>query len=189
MMSRDWKTVLAEHAGVVGRLDAAGETLNRIADAIIACFRDGGRVFLFGNGGSAADAQHIAGELLGRYKLKRAALSAMALTTDTSTFTAIANDIGYEYIFSRQIEGLVRPGDIAWALSTSGKSPNVLNAVRAANERGALTIGFAGESGGELAGLCTHAFCAPHSASDRIQEAHELAYHYVCERVEAALAG
>ncbi len=137
-MSRDWKTVLAEHAGVVGRLDAAGETLNGIADALIACFRDGGRVFLFGNGGSAADAQHIAGELLGRYKLERPALSAMALTTDTSTFTAIANDIGYEYIFSRQIEGLVRPGDIAWALSTSGKSPNVLNAVRVANERGLL---------------------------------------------------
>ena len=185
---RQWRDVLDEHASVVSKLETAAKTLDAIVDAIIACFRAGGRVYVIGNGGSAADAQHIAAELLGRYKTDRRALPALALTTDSSTMTAISNDLGFERVFSRQLEGLVRPGDVVWLLSTSGNSPNILAAARTAAERGALVIGFTGQSGGELAGLCTHAFRAPHVSADRIQEAHELAYHYVCERVEAAFA-
>lgn len=162
--------------------------LDRIAEAIIACLRAGKRVYVFGNGGSAADAQHIAAELLGHYRLERGALPAVALTTDASILTAVSNDLGFEHVFARQLEGLADAGDVAWALSTSGNSPNVLAGVRVATERGAITIGFTGRTGGQLAELCAHVLHVPHDDADRIQEAHVLAYHYVCERVEAAMA-
>lgn len=186
---RDWSTVLAEHQQVINDLATFGETLDQLAETIIACFRGGNRVYVLGNGGSAADAQHIAAELLGRYKLDRPALPAVALTTDSSSLTAISNDLGFEHVFARQLEGLVRAGDVVWILSTSGNSPNVLEAARLAAQRGAIVIGFTGRSGGELAELCTHTFRVPHAAADRIQEAHALAYHYICEKVEAALHG
>jgi D-sedoheptulose 7-phosphate isomerase len=185
---RDWNTVLAEHQRVVNELATFGETLDQLAETIIACFRGGNRVYTLGNGGSAADAQHIAAELLGRYKLDRKALPTVALTTDSSSLTAISNDLGFEHVFARQLEGLVQPGDVVWILSTSGNSPNVLEAARVAAQRGAITIGFTGQTGGKLAELCTLTFRAPHTEADRIQEAHELAYHCICEKVEAALA-
>jgi D-sedoheptulose 7-phosphate isomerase len=185
---RDWNTVLAEHQRVVNDLTTFGETLDQLAETIIACFRGGNRVYVLGNGGSAADAQHIAAELLGRYKLDRKALPTVALTTDSSSLTAISNDLGFEHVFARQLEGLVQPGDVVWILSTSGNSPNVLEAARVAAQRGAITIGFTGQTGGKLAELCTLTFRAPHTEADRIQEAHVLAYHYICEKVEAALA-
>lgn len=188
-MRRDWPTVLREHQQVIAALADQGLVLDSIAAVIAECLRSGRRAYTLGNGGSAADAQHIACELLGRFKRERAALPALALSTDTSTLTAIANDLGYERVFARQIEGLVQPGDVVWALSTSGDSPNVLEAVRAAAARGATVIGFTGQSGGKLADLCAHVFRAPHTSSDRIQEAHGLAYHYICEQVEAALSG
>ncbi len=184
---RGWDVVLAEHLAVAQRLAAAGPVVDAVADALIACLRAGRRVYVFGNGGSAADAQHIAGELLGRFKVDRRALPAVALSTDTSTLTAIANDLGYEQVFARQLEGLVQPGDVVWALSTSGRSPNILEAMRVARDAGAVTIGFTGVAGDALAALCAHTFRAPHASSDRIQEMHELAFHYVCERVETAL--
>lgn len=187
-MSREWNTILAEHAQVIAEMEGLATALDAIADTIVQCLRSGRRVYTFGNGGSAADAQHIAAELLGRYKLDRPALPALALTTDSSTLTAIANDLGYERIFARQLEALLRAGDIAWALSTSGTSPNIIAAVRLAAERGATIIGFTGATGGALASLCTHVLRVPHTSADRIQEAHELAYHYICERVEAELA-
>jgi len=188
-MSKSWSQVLAEHQRVVADLTRQGDTLDRIAQTIADCLRAGHRVYTFGNGGSAADAQHIACELLGRFKLQRQALPALALTTDSSTLTAIANDLGYEQIFARQLEGLVQSGDVVWALSTSGNSPNVIQAVRVAARLGATVIGFTGQSGGQLAELCTLVFRAPHASTDRIQEVHLLAYHYICERVEAELAG
>jgi D-sedoheptulose 7-phosphate isomerase len=187
-MNRNWKTVLAEHERVVAGMGEMAPVLDRTAEAIIACLRAGKRVFVFGNGGSAADAQHIAAELLGRFRLERRALPVVALTTNASALTAIGNDLGFERVFARQLEGLVGEGDVAWALSTSGKSPNVLAGVRVAAERGAITIGFIGQSGGKLAELCTHVLQVPHDDADRIQEAHALAYHYVCERVEAGMA-
>ncbi len=188
-MSREWSTVLHEHQAAMAALANQATTLDRIADAVVDCLRAGHRVYTLGNGGSAADAQHIACELLGRFKHERAALPALALTTDSSTLTAIANDLGYERIFARQLEGLVQPGDVVWMLSTSGDSPNVLAAVQAATERGAIIVGFNGQTGGKMADSCTLVFRAPHTSSDRIQEAHVLAYHYICERVEAAMTG
>lgn len=187
-MTRDWGSVLKEHQTVIAGLAEQAAVLDDIADTLINCLRAGHRVYTLGNGGSAADAQHIAAELLGRFKTDRQALPAVALSTDTSTITAIANDLGYDVIFARQLEGLCRAGDVVWALSTSGNSPNVLAALRVAAERGATLVGFSGQTGGKMAGLCTHLFCAPHTSSDRIQEAHLLAYHYLCERVESALA-
>jgi D-sedoheptulose 7-phosphate isomerase len=187
-MDRDWNSVLSEHVSAVGRLVAAGGAIDAIANALVATFREGRRVYILGNGGSAADAQHIAAELTGRFKRERRALPAVALTTDSSALSAIGNDLGFERVFARQIEALADAGDVVLILSTSGNSPNVLAAARAARERGARVIGFTGQSGGKLAPLCDLSFAAPHTGSDRIQEMHQLAYHYVCERVEAAFS-
>lgn len=163
--------------------------LAAVAGRLIETFQRGGRLFILGNGGSAADAQHIAAELVGRFKRDRPGLPAMALTTDSSCLTAISNDIGFENVFARQIEAWVRPGDAVWALSVSGRSPNVLAAMRRARDLGALRIGFTGRGGGALAELCDLTFQVNHQASDRVQEMHQLAYHLVCGAVEAAAAG
>ncbi len=185
---RDWQSILAEHQRTIAQLADATPVLEMIAAVLCGALRSGRRVFVLGNGGSAADAQHIAGELLGRFKRQRAALPVVALTTDTSTLTAVANDLGYEHVFSRQIEGLAQAGDVVWILSTSGNSPNVLAAARAARRRGAVVIGFSGQTGGELASQCDYLLCVPHTSSDRIQEAHQVVYHYLCEQIEAELS-
>lgn len=182
--ARDWPHIVDAHLRVVAELRQHGALLDRVVSAIVAAIRGGGRVLILGNGGSAADAQHIAGEFVGRFKLDRQPLPAIALTTDTSTLTAIANDYAYEQVFARQVRALARPGDVVWALSTSGNSPNVLAAILAARDARCVIVGFSGHGGGAMASLCDHLFCAPHNDADRIQEAHMLAYHYVCERVE-----
>jgi D-sedoheptulose 7-phosphate isomerase len=187
-MMRTWTEILAEHTAVMAALDEQGPTLERIADVVADCLHSGGRVYTLGNGGSAADAQHIAAELLGRFKRERAALPALALSTDSSTLTAIGNDLGYDQVFARQLAGLAHDGDVVWILSTSGNSPNVLAAARVAGQKGATVVGFTGQTGGQLGPLCRLLFRVPHAASDRIQEAHVLGYHYICERVEATLA-
>lgn len=163
--------------------------LERIADRIVSRIKAGGRVYLLGNGGSAADAQHIAAELIGRFKCERRPLPAVALTTDTSVLTAVSNDTGAEQCFARQVEGLVTANDIVWALSVSGRSDNVLQAMEAAREIGAYRVGFTGRNGDALAELCDDCFRADHTDSDRVQEVHQLAYHVVCERIERAFAG
>jgi D-sedoheptulose 7-phosphate isomerase len=185
---RDWNSIVREHVAVVAALAEQGTLLDRIAGMLVRTFREGGRVYIVGNGGSAADAQHIAGELLGRFKRERPALPAIALTTDTSTLTAIANDYAFDRVFVRQVEALIEPGDVLWALSTSGNSPNIVQAAKIAKDCRAAVIGFTGQSGGQLNALCDECLCVPHASSDRIQEGHQLAYHYVCERVEAAFA-
>lgn len=184
--SRNWSEVLAEHLRVIGEMRAAADALDAIADAAIDAFRAGRRMYLAGNGGSAADAQHVAGELLGRFKRNRRTLPAIALSTDTSTLTAVANDYAFETIFARQLDGLVERGDLVWLFSTSGNSPNILAAAAVARERGARVVGFTGASGGKLAAHCDLMLKIGHENSDRIQEGHELAYHYLCERIEAA---
>jgi len=149
----------------------------------------GGKLLLFGNGGSAADAQHIAAELVGRYLSERRALPALALTTNTATLTAIANDYGYEETFARQVAALGRPDDAAVGISTSGNSPNVLCGLAAARELRLLTIGFTGAHGGQLRPLCDLCLCVPSTVTARIQECHILAGHILsghCERVLAA---
>lgn len=165
---------LAEHTAL----------LERIAVRIVAGFDSGAKLFLLGNGGSAADAQHIAAELVGRFKQDRKALPALALTTDTSVLTAVSNDLGAEYCFARQVEASVTPRDLVWALSVSGRSPNVLEALRAARLIGAGTVGFTGRHGLPLCELCDDCLIVDHDESDRVQEAHQLAYHLVCGRVE-----
>jgi D-sedoheptulose 7-phosphate isomerase len=141
-----------------------------------------------GNGGSAADSQHLAAEFVGRFQLQRGALPAIALTTDTSILTAVANDYGYDSVFERQVEALVVPGDVVVGLSTSGTSPNVVKGVRRAREIGACTVGFTGESGGELAKHCDYCLKVGSGKAARIQEGHILLGHTLCEIVEEALS-
>ena len=177
---------LEQHLSAVDSMRRQFPLLERIADHLVQSFRQGGRVYLCGNGGSAADAQHIAAELVGRYRTDRRALPAISLTTDSSILTAVSNDLGADVCFSRQVEALMTPRDTLWALSTSGQSPNVLRAAEAARKIDATVIGFTGRSGGDLKGLCHFCLQVEHDRTDRIQEVHQLAYHLVCERVEAA---
>ena len=171
---------------------AAGEQLaGRIAEAaelVVACYRAGGGVFLFGNGGSAADAQHIAGELVGRFLIERRPLRAEALSTNTSAVTAIGNDYDFESIFARQLSANARPGDVAIGLTTSGNSPNVLAALRAARQMHLKTIALTGAGGGQCAGLADVLLDVPATLTPRVQEAHVVVYHSLCELVELAIA-
>lgn len=161
--------------------------LARAGELLLGCLRRGGKVLLFGNGGSAADAQHFAAELVSRFRRERPGLAAVALTTDTSILTAIGNDYGFERVFARQIEALGRPGDVAVAISTSGNSPNVLAALDAARARGLLTIGFTGERGGALRERVDVCLRAGSDETPRIQEVHITAAHALCEIVEQTL--
>ena len=156
---------------------------------IIMAYKTGGKVVLFGNGGSAADAQHIAGELVGRFMLKRQAFPAIALTTNTSTLTAVANDYGYDAVFSRQVEALVNEKDVVIGISTSGNSPNVIEAIKLAKTKGAKTIGLTGGNGGRLAEVADLVLIMPSDITPRIQEAHITIGHIVCELVERELSG
>src|SRR5579885_2703989 len=155
--------------------------------ALAACLEGGGKVLLAGNGGSAGDAQHIAGEFLCRLNYDRAPIAAVALTTDSSTLTAIGNDYGYEHVFSRQVLGLGRDGDALIAISTSGRSPNVLRAVEAARQRRMAVIGFTGRSGGDMAALCDLCLRAPADSTPLVQQLHITAAHIICGLVEARL--
>jgi D-sedoheptulose 7-phosphate isomerase len=183
-MSESFQAQIDEHLRVASTIRGHAKLLERIADRIIACFKAGGRLYVLGNGGSAADAQHIAAELVGRFKKDRKALPAIALTTDTSALTAISNDLGFDNVFARQVEALVTPCDIVWALSVSGRSANVLAALRAARKIGAVVIGFTGKTGGAMAELCDLCLRIDHEQGDRVQEAHQLAYHLVCDAIE-----
>jgi D-sedoheptulose 7-phosphate isomerase len=185
-MTSDFREQIDEHVRTITKLGEHVPLLESMADRVVAGFRDGGRLFVLGNGGSAADAQHIAAELLGRFKRDRRALPATALTTDSSILTAVGNDLGGIEIFRRQVEGLVTKGDIVWALSVSGTSENVLVALETARSIGATVIGFTSRNGSAMASLCDLCLMADADASDRVQEAHELAYHLICDRVERA---
>jgi D-sedoheptulose 7-phosphate isomerase len=159
-----------------------------IRDCLVECFRNGNKLMLCGNGGSAADSQHMVAEFVNRFRLDRAALPAIALTVDTSILTAIGNDSSYEFTFSRQVEALGRPGDILAATSTSGGSPNVLRALDVARERGVKTIGFTGEKGRQsMAPKCDLCLIVPSADTPRIQEVHEFVWHVICGMVERAL--
>jgi D-sedoheptulose 7-phosphate isomerase len=149
--------------------------------------KQGGQLLFFGNGGSAADAQHIAAELVVRYKSNRKAIAAIALTTDTSILTACANDLGFEALFERQIEALGRPGDVAIGISTSGKSPNVLRGLRQARSSGLKTVGFSGGSGGDMEAVCDALIIVPTTVTARIQEMHITLGHMLCVALELRL--
>ena len=162
-------------------------TAQAIAAAMTRALRSGNKILLVGNGGSAADAQHIAAEIVGRYKRERPAWAAIALTTDTSILTAITNDYGFEQVFSRQIEGLGRQGDVLVALSTSGRSPNILAALRTARARGLVTIGFTGSKGEALRVLCDHLFVSPSDITAVIQQIHLAYAHGICDELEQTI--
>lgn len=162
--------------------------ITEVADLISQSIVSGGKLILFGNGGSAGDAQHIAAELLGRFELERPAFPAIALTTNSSTLTAIGNDYGYDRIFSRQVQGLANKGDVVIGISTSGNSPNILEGIRIAKEKGAATIGMTGEKGGQLAHVCSRCFKVPSSKTARIQESHIMIGHLLCLLIERSLS-
>ena len=185
------KAALAESAETKHRAErdpALVLAVSRAAATIAEALGRGNKVLLMGNGGSAADCQHIAGELVGRFRLERAAFAAIALTVDTSILTAIANDYGFDRCFERQVEALARPGDVVIGFSTSGNSPNVLKALDRARSQGATTIGFTGGAGGVMPHSCDISIIAPATATPRIQELHITLGHVICELVEAELA-
>ena len=161
--------------------------LGRLVRHCVEALRAGRKILIAGNGGSAADAQHFAGELVNRFNFDRPALCAIALTTDTSVITAIGNDYGYEHVFARQLAGLGQQGDVFIAISTSGKSPNVLAALRTARDRGLFSAGFSGTSGGAMRQLCDICLCVPSTETPRIQEGHQLLTHILCSLIEATM--
>ena len=165
------------------------EIIKEIAEVIIKAYRNGGKVLLFGNGGSAADAQHIAAELVGKYYLDRDPLPAIALTVNTSSLTAIGNDYSFDRIFAKQLEALGEAGDVAIGISTSGKSKNVIQALKVAKERGLITIGFTGKDGGMLKDIVDYCLHIPSDDTPRIQEGHITVGHIICEIVERELFG
>lgn len=158
-----------------------------ISDTIIKAYEEGNKILIAGNGGSAADAQHISGELVNTFYKQRRALSAIALTTDTSVITAWANDKHYDHIFERQIEAHGKPGDIFLAITTSGNSTNLIHAIKKAKEIGLITIALLGKGGGKLKGQCDHEIIIQHNDTARIQEAHHVVYHLICDMVESKL--
>jgi len=175
---------ISDHLEVVRQLEHKQALLESIARAMAGTLRAGGKILWCGNGGSAADSQHLAAEIVGRFRRERRGLPSVALTADTSILTAVANDYGYEAVFSRQVEALGMPGDLLVGISTSGNSPNVVAALTAARELGLITVGFTGAGGGKMAAHCDHllAIAAPETA--RVQEAHILAGHMLCDWIE-----
>jgi D-sedoheptulose 7-phosphate isomerase len=188
-MDEDIKKQIIEtietHKKMTAEFQKSGiETVAAISQAIIWSLKNSGTVYLCGNGGSAADAQHIAGEFVGRFKRERKALAAVALSTDTSVITCIGNDYSYEKVFSRQVEALAREGDILWAFSTSGTSANIIAAAESAKNKGASVIAFTGRINSKLEQIADICFCAEDKSTARSQEIHQLAYHIICDLVE-----
>jgi D-sedoheptulose 7-phosphate isomerase len=187
MKTLDTKALLAEHIAVAQATQILLEPLARISQAVIERLAASGKILFCGNGGSAADAQHFAAELIGRFYVERAAIAAIALTTDTSILTCLGNDYSYDIIFSRQLEALCQPGDVVVLLTTSGNSPNILRAAETARARGAYTIGFTGKDGGALKECVDECLIVPSDNTPRIQEMHLFLGHTLCQAIEAAL--
>ena len=175
---------IAEHLEVINGVAAQTEVLEAIARVMTDALHRGGQILWCGNGGSAGDSQHLAAEIVGRFRRERRGLASIALTTDSSILTAVANDYGYEAVFSRQVEALGRPGDVLVGISTSGNSHNVIAAVEAANSQGVTTVGFTGEGGGRMGSLVDHLFAVGTRDTARVQEAHILAGHMLCDWIE-----
>ncbi len=173
------------HKKMLAEFEAGGtEIIAAAAEAITKALKNKNRIYICGNGGSAADAQHIVGELVGRFECERQALPVIAMTTNTSLLTSLANDYNYDKVFVRQVEAFVREGDILWGISTSGNSPNVVAAAELAKKKGALVLAFTGRSNSKLEQTADICFCANDKSTARSQEIHQLAYHIICGLVE-----
>jgi len=184
-IERTLRQTAALHEALAGQAGA----IERLVRVVLDRLRAGGGLYAMGNGGSAADAQHLAGELVGRFQMERRPLRCLALTTDTSVLTAVANDYGVGEVFARQVQALVGEGDVVMGISTSGRSANVNRALAAARRRGAATVGLSGRDGGEMARLCDALVCVPADETPRIQEAHQTIIHILCALVERELCG
>lgn len=181
--------VLRTHGRMVEDMEALLPRVRAVADLLAARLADGATVYWLGNGGSAADSLHFSAELVGRFRRERRAWASVALTADPATITSIANDYGFSEVFARQVEGLCREGDVVVGISTSGRSPNVVRALRAAREQGAHTVALTGRGGGDLEALADHCLRVPADETARIQEGHVLLGHLLCDHVEATLSG
>jgi len=177
--------VMETHKKMLAEFEQSGlETIVAAAETITKALKQNGTIYICGNGGSAADAQHIASELVGKFQRERKALAAVALTTDTSVITSIANDYGYENVFGKQVEALVTQGDILWTISTSGASPNIIAAADLAKKKGACILAFTGRTNSKLEQIADICFCANDKSTARSQEIHQIAYHIICDLVE-----
>jgi len=173
-------------------MEVLATPLSEAAELMAACLKKDGKILACGNGGSAGDAQHFSAELLNRFEMERPPLAAVALTTDSSTLTSIANDYSYEEVFSKQVVGLGRPGDVLLAISTSGNSPNVLKAMQAAHERSMTVVALTGKSGGKMSGMLRDEdinLCVPSDSTARIQEVHLVCLHCICDAIDCILLG
>ena len=181
----DYLSLIEEHERAIAALKTDCLTdISRFAEACREAIAAGHTVYLMGNGGSACDCQHFAAELVGRFQKERRAMASVALTTDASILTALANDYGYDAVFVRQVEALVKAGDVVVGITTSGNSPNILKALAKARELGAVTVGLTGRTGGQMRDLCDICIRIPADVTARIQEAHLLIEHMVCQRLE-----
>lgn len=177
---------LRAHADTIAQLDALRPQIAQFAELVQAALMRGGKILFMGNGGSAADSQHLAAELVGRFQTERRGLAAIALSTDTSILTSVGNDYGFEQIFSRQVEALCRPDDVLVGISTSGNSPNVVRAIEVGQSIGARTVAMTGAGGGKLAAMCDLTLAMPSGVTARVQEAHILVGHILCELIDDA---
>lgn len=178
------KSSISAHLEVISQIESQQTILESIAKSIANALCAGRKILWCGNGGSASDSQHLAAELVGRFRRERRGLPSISLTTDTSILTAVSNDFGFDTVFARQVEALGNPGDVLVGISTSGNSPNVLAALVTARSNGLVTVGFTGSSGGKIAGLADMTFCVSSSDTARVQEAHILVGHILCDWVE-----
>lgn len=189
---KQWiEDILSDKENILKRLRNNGylQFVEDVGALIQNTLEKGNKIILAGNGGSAADAQHFAGELVGRFMMERPALTAISLCVDPSVVTCIANDYGYDQVFARQLEGNGRPGDVFIAISTGGNSRNLINAVRAGRDRGIKTVGFLGRDGGALKKMCDYALVVPSDSTPRIQEIHTLTIHILCRLLEESFKG
>lgn len=175
---------IADHLTAINRLPELYLEIEKLAITMRNCINDGGKVMWMGNGGSAADSQHLAAEIVGRFKRERKGMPSIALTTDSSIITSVGNDYGFEHIFSRQVEAIGKPGDILVGITTTGNSGNVVAAIQAGKKVGLTTVGLLGNDGGKMRSLCDHSLVVPSTDTARIQESHILIGHILCELIE-----
>lgn len=180
-----FEKAVTDHLAVISRLSEMYPEIEQVAKMMRNCINSNGKILWMGNGGSAADSQHFAAEIVGRFKRERSGMPSIALTTDTSVITSVANDYGFEHIYSRQVEALGKPGDVLVGITTSGNSGNVVAAIHAGKKAGLVTVGMLGNGGGKMQTLCDFALTVPSADTARVQEAHILIGHILCELIEA----